>query len=169
MKSVLDLSRDLLFRNENAFKYILTYKFSQDHFELFFNKIRIRLGCNDNPNVLQFKYAVRSILASSTIVPSSNGNCLFFDVCNEIEFPLVRGSSLAIPKPQSPFIAYDMETNTFEISPFLDESLQYIAGYISKKSFSVIDCGSCKAILFHSLNDSSSKKLISIKEKGCLN
>jgi hypothetical protein len=43
-------------------KYILTYKTSQDHLELFFGAIRSRNGCNDNPTSLQFCSAYKSLL-----------------------------------------------------------------------------------------------------------
>lgn len=35
-------------------KYLLTYKLSQDHIELFFGAVRASLGCNNNPTVRQF-------------------------------------------------------------------------------------------------------------------
>ena len=62
IKSLIAISHELLFRTYHHIKYILTYKFSQDHIELLFNKIRWRCGWNNNPNVQQFKYALRSIL-----------------------------------------------------------------------------------------------------------
>lgn len=39
--------------------YILMYKFSQDHLELFFNAVRRCGGWNNNPTANQFKYAFR--------------------------------------------------------------------------------------------------------------
>lgn len=41
----------------NPFKYILTYKYSQDHVELLFSCVQSRRGWNNNPNSLQLKYA----------------------------------------------------------------------------------------------------------------
>ena len=37
-------------------KYILTYKYSQDHLEHFFGMIRQSLGCNNNPTTIQVKW-----------------------------------------------------------------------------------------------------------------
>ncbi len=63
MCSVLSISQSLLQRDENPFKYILTYKFSQDHIELLFACIRGKGAFNNNPNTLQLKYALRNILS----------------------------------------------------------------------------------------------------------
>ena len=47
--------------------------------ELLFNKIRCRCGWNNNPDVLQFKYALRAILLRNSIEPSKTGNCTPFE------------------------------------------------------------------------------------------
>ena len=60
--SILAISKDLLVRTHKPCSYILTYRFSQDPREMFFSKIRGRLGWNNNPNALQFKYALRALL-----------------------------------------------------------------------------------------------------------
>lgn len=77
-KSILNITSDLFSQN-STFKYILTYKFSQDHFEILFSKIRSRHGHNNNPNVLQFKYAMRQLLLRNTIKNYSNANCIETD------------------------------------------------------------------------------------------
>lgn len=41
---------DLLVKKENTLRYLLTYKLSQDHLELFFSAIRSRGGWNNNPS-----------------------------------------------------------------------------------------------------------------------
>lgn len=65
-RSILDISREIL-KNNESFKYILAYKFSQDHLEIFFSKIRGRHGFNNNPTCHQFKCAVRQILLHADI------------------------------------------------------------------------------------------------------
>ena len=55
--SIIALARRLLERDFNKFNYLLTYRFSQDQIEMFFSKIRSRLGWNQNPTALQFKWA----------------------------------------------------------------------------------------------------------------
>ena len=51
-----------LFRNlvtSGKLKYILTYKFSQDHLELFFCALRACGGFNNNPTAQQFRAAYK--------------------------------------------------------------------------------------------------------------
>ena len=74
-KSILAIARNLLARNYNQFKYVLTYRFSQDQLEMFFSKIRSRFGWNNNPNALQFKWALRALLLKNQVSPSTNANC----------------------------------------------------------------------------------------------
>lgn len=40
---------------------LATYRLSQDHLEMFFNRIRSRNGCNDNPTVIQFQSSYKRI------------------------------------------------------------------------------------------------------------
>lgn len=61
-KSFLDIARELLFTIEPKFNFVLSYKFSQDHLELFFSSVRCRNGWNNNPNCLQFKWTLRKLL-----------------------------------------------------------------------------------------------------------
>ncbi|EFN68165.1 hypothetical protein EAG_06592, partial [Camponotus floridanus] len=78
-KSVLSISENLLFASNPLYKYILTYKFSQDHLELFFAKIRSCNGNNNNPNALQLQYVMRKILLRNNIKLTDNYNCLELD------------------------------------------------------------------------------------------
>jgi len=72
VKSIFEITKKLL--ANQCFQHILRHKFSQDAIELFFGHVRERFGHNDNPNCLQFKYALRSILLHTSI-KQSNGNC----------------------------------------------------------------------------------------------
>ena len=42
--SVMAITQDMLTHTDGPLKYVLTYKFSQGHIELLFNKIRHRVG-----------------------------------------------------------------------------------------------------------------------------
>lgn len=77
-KSILDIS-EKIFENNKSFKYILSYKFSQDHLEILFSKIRGRHSFNNNPTCQQLKDAFRQILLHSDIKQSINANCFEFD------------------------------------------------------------------------------------------
>ena len=74
--SILTISRTLPKRGKSPFEYILTYRFSQDRIEMHFSKICNRLGRNNNPTALQFKYALRSPLLNNKIESPSIANCV---------------------------------------------------------------------------------------------
>jgi hypothetical protein len=54
-------------------KYLLTYKLSQDHLEVFFSAIRAKGGHNNNPSAIQFQSAYRQMLVRHEI--NASGNC----------------------------------------------------------------------------------------------
>ena len=78
-KSILSIAEELLFRSDNPYKYVLTYKLSQDHLEMFFSCVRARGGFNNNPNALQLKYAFRKILLHNAITLSDKANVMMFE------------------------------------------------------------------------------------------
>lgn len=55
-KSMFSIAK-ALFYETTYFKYVLSYKFSQNHIELLFSRFRQKFGSNNNPNMLQFKTA----------------------------------------------------------------------------------------------------------------
>lgn len=61
------------------FRFLLTYKFSQDHLELFFGCVRSRCGFNDNPTVTQFIAAYKRLLLHHEIQAGETGNCIALD------------------------------------------------------------------------------------------
>ena len=78
-KSILPIAEELLFRSDNSYKYLLTYKLSQDHLEMFFSCVRARVGFNINPNALQFKHAFRNMLFHNAITSSDKANVMMFE------------------------------------------------------------------------------------------
>ena len=57
-------------------KYILAYKLGQDHIETLCSKIRSKSGFNKNPDVIQFKSALKSLLVKCDIAASPNANSI---------------------------------------------------------------------------------------------
>ncbi|EZA50545.1 hypothetical protein X777_10896 [Ooceraea biroi] len=82
VKSILQIAKDILV--ESSMKYLMTYRFSQDHLELFFAQVRRRNSWNNNPNVMQFTSAIKSLLVKNSISTSANSNCVTFETENEI-------------------------------------------------------------------------------------
>jgi hypothetical protein len=63
---------------EGPLTYLLTYKLSQDHLELFFGAVHCRLGCNNNPTCREFKAAYKCLLLHQEI-RGNRGNSLLQD------------------------------------------------------------------------------------------
>lgn len=71
---------DAIFKEMPSFKYILTYKHSQDHLKLLFARIRQHYRTNNNPNdVIQLKIVFKQIVLKNAIKCRSNSNCNTFD------------------------------------------------------------------------------------------
>ena len=52
----IEMATTMLTQAINPFKYLLTYKLSQDHIEILFSSIRARGGWNNDPNSLRLMY-----------------------------------------------------------------------------------------------------------------
>ena len=78
-KSILSIAEELLFRSDNPYKYLHTYKLSQDHLEMFISCVRAGGGFNNNPNALQIKYAFRKIFLHNAITSSDKANVMMFE------------------------------------------------------------------------------------------
>ena len=157
IKSTISMAIQMLSLSTNPFKYLLTYKFSQDHIELLFLCIRSRGGWNNNPNCLQLKYAIKKMLMRNAITASKNANCVDFTGCNNI-IPLFH------TKKQKTDTNKDSEEVTTseqrkkemdrmfqrlnkEHSEFISNVLFYIAGYIVSKLIENLSCSKCKRAL----------------------
>lgn len=64
-------------------KYILAYKLSQDHLEMFFGAVRRRGGNNNNPTPRQFENIYKRLLVHVNIKASAHGNVTPLD-CTSI-------------------------------------------------------------------------------------
>ena len=120
------LAEDLLTQEDDPYEYLLTYKFSQDHLELLFSCIRAMFGFSNNPDVTQFKAALRKILLRVSVVASKHANCLMFE--DEAVSPIF---SLKWSKNRSPLVEDEIDSDVserdIESIPFLDETTPYTA------------------------------------------
>ena len=74
IKSTKEIFHNLVETKEAPLKYLLTYKLSQDHLELFFGAVRSAGGFNNNPTTQQFTAAYKHLLLRSHI-EGGKGNC----------------------------------------------------------------------------------------------
>ena len=164
-------------------KYLLTYKFSQDHLELFFGAIRASGGFNNNPTTLQFKAAYKRLLMRSSI-QGGKGNCqkrdpteiltVVTDTC-KVNEEIVTLNDAALmrkydlvhqPVPVQNDHNYCDYPNMVNLSEFKKEAVSYIAGYVAKMAEKKTHCGVCTKSL--GSKDAASSGLINLKGRGGL-
>ena len=76
IKSTISMATEMFSLPTNPLKYLLTYKFSQDHVELLFSCIRSRGGWNNNLSVFQLNYAIQKMLMRNAITASKYATVL---------------------------------------------------------------------------------------------
>ena len=187
ISSVLGLYDYLVNSAEFDFKFLCTFKFSQDHLELFFSKIRRLGGFNNNPSATQFISAYRKLVVHSDLQDVLRGNCLPLETV-----PILTASSSYVTNIDSdpPSIAalnscstrsriinldssavtdndYSFIPNASLLSACSEKIVAYIAGFVVFKLKTTLHCEKCIA----ALSDESFKEihlLIKMKSKGFL-
>lgn len=189
VKSFFSMSRSLFVQHPN-FKYLLTYKFSQDHLELLFGRIRQRLGSNNNPNTAQFKTAIKQILMKNAIKCRSKHNCNTFDddpigslfdfkwrtKKDNIDYEKVNFETIDIEalKKLQLLNSYIPESNDYSstLQDAKNNILYYIVGYLIRKLN--LDCSSCENAVLDKFNEHdyckslSFTKFVNFKNRGGL-
>ena len=126
IESALGLAKELLLGHTPAQMYLLTYKLSQDHLELFFSAIRQRGGWNNNPSAMHFASAYRALLnhVGVSAAGAVKANCVPQDttsLLNEI-VPSITFESALCDHMHSSVKA--------GLSTFVEGILTYVAGWV---------------------------------------
>jgi hypothetical protein len=100
---------------------------------MFFSKIRGRFGWNNNPNALQFKWALRALLQNNQISVSEKANCAAIEEEKVHEEMHHVGHNIIMYLTCSKI--------------WRDDVLAYIAGYIVQKITVCIKCPECAIAL----------------------
>ncbi len=163
-EAVQGLAKDLVSGENLVLKYILTYKMSQDHLELFFGAVRASGGWNSNPTAMQFRSAYKQLLMRHNIT-GGRGNCVHQDDTEmlsnvedesnsksstiEIEdVTIARRYDLALrDEPAATDHDYCDVPNVLELSEFKTSAISYIAGYLVRMVERKIHCLKCLAAL----------------------
>lgn len=168
IQSLKYLYRELVQQNK-VMNYMSTYRFSQDHLELFFGLIRQHGGRNNNPTTEQFRGIYKKALCHLELRSSFTGNCLPIDnfsilgcssalekinmttsgLCNTESDPTTKASQSAEDE--------QCEINSDILSSVLDEEngisdlskqiVGYISGWVVKKIVKKIKCHTCCSAL----------------------
>ena len=187
--SVMSLFQQYVLTNEFGLKFLLTYKFSQDHIELFFGQIRSHGGCNNNPTAMQFASAYKRLLSHNEIQDVTRGNCLPLE-----SIPILTASSRLndFKKDSQSVQMINTSTSRYRANDDIDmgsvqndhdyvyapthkqltevavKIVVYISGFVVHKLRQSISCEVCVEALLEQGNPSSLHKLINIKNRGGL-
>lgn len=147
--------------NSCNLKYLLSYKFSQDHLELFFNCVR-SCGWNDNPTALHFSRIFKRLLKHAGVEASNRGNCLNFnDELSTCESPF--------SEKDSPLDNIVQNMDFSDLSRFVSNVSAYIAGHVVRRIVPRMNCDQCKTALV-SLNvsdvDACDRHFLRLKNNG---
>ena len=156
-------------------RYLLTYKLSQDHIELFFGVVRLRNGRAFNPTLTQFRTVFRCLLVHSgkAIVPT-NGNCQAQYDTAVVTLPWRTASSVSDLTPAS---EHDSSSEGLQQSFEMPHTgcfvrdcrvccaiIAYIAGFVVRSVSERSPCEDCNSAMIHSQNDPcTALALITIK------
>lgn len=181
IRSIKGLFVDLV--ETGYLKYLLMYKFSQDHVEMFFCMIRGRFGWNNNPSALQFRSAYRQLLVRNEVKCKSTGNCSSESLtpllswtkgtCNEITFdPVIFSKSRVNDTDIAIDLNVDMTDHDYVPSPsslteYSENVVVYIAGYVVKKLKHVM-CSECVPSLFGNCDNVLHSTFLRRKNNGGL-
>lgn len=130
--------------------YLLTYKLSQDHIEMFFCAIRSRGGFNNNPTAAQFASAYKRLLIHSEITSSSSANCLPQDNTRILHVvSTYRKSDHVSADDVCTFenFSYEGLEITDASMQFRNDIVEYLAGFIVRKLKKTFHCERCSAEL----------------------
>lgn len=163
IQSTKGLFDNLVGRANAPLSYLLMYKFSQDHLELFFSAVRTAGGCNNNPTAQQFTAAFKRLLMRSCI-KGTNGNCsnqdsttildAISDTCKTnytevklTDVALIKKYDLIERLPISTDHDYCDSPNIKILSEYKKAAITYIAGYVAKMAKKQTTCFTCSLAL----------------------
>ncbi|KAG5260533.1 hypothetical protein AALO_G00307390 [Alosa alosa] len=130
-------------------QYVCTYRFSQDHLELFFNSIRASGGWNNNPSVVSFQNYFRHIMVRCGIIPGDTGNVQAQDTTNCLSAidmssvtPAVEDDSDIAPSPfeQVTGVVLDHSYLPTSFGALTENALVYIAGFVVRRVIKNLKC-----------------------------
>ncbi|KAL2096888.1 hypothetical protein ACEWY4_006095 [Coilia grayii] len=154
-------------------RYVLTYRFSQDHLELLFNSIRASGGWNNNPSACQFQAIFRRLMVRCGVTPSETGNVAPQD--NTVSLSAMEIWRTAEQHP-SPFaeisaVVCDHSYLPTRFGSLVENAVVYIAGFVVRQILRKLCCDVCHASLVRDAVPSSfdeSYHLLVLKNNGGL-
>ena len=185
IQSVINFYAEHVKPSESPLKYLLTYKFSQDHLELFFCAVRISCGSNNNPTVHQFLSAYKRLLMRHEI-RSNAGNVSSQDATTILDAASFQNKILAsVPDSYQDItvarkynlllddpVDYDdnelLDSVPTDPSEYAKSCIGYIAGFVVRMVQKRWKCDKCLDALTVETGDRSLDQLqyLLIKQKN---
>jgi hypothetical protein len=181
ISSVVAVFDDFVGRPNAPLKYLLTYKLSQDHLELFFGAVRSSFGCNNNPTVRQFMSAYKRLLMRHN-VQGGLENCIVQDTTrmlsvtidsiqvdgmqqDTLDMAVARMYDLVDRPPAQVDHDYSDIPNKAILSQYKKAVISYIAGHVVKMVKRKISCTDCQLAL---TDESIGDPFVVLKNRGGL-
>lgn len=139
LKTIENLIDDVLVTKQMDF--LLTYKLSQDHIEMFFSAIRFKGGFNNNPTAAQLEAAYKRLIVHTELATSSEANCLPIDRTNILTISSTQNKSKnAQNEDFLDLLCAEVESDNdgnFIIDQtelqYTHNVIEYIAGFVARK------------------------------------
>lgn len=171
ISSVCELYKEVVKCPNPKMSFLLTYKLSQDHLEMFFSAIRSLGGYNNNPTAKQFQAAYKRLLSHHQIMTCDSANCIILDDTTILNVSsAVNYHAIKINKDNASTSFEDKIIDTAADEPvilnkFICDVTSYIAGFVAKKLLNTFHCTDCVLSIISKENTSD---LISRKNRGGL-
>lgn len=163
VKSVMELYSNLCGGYSPVMKFLLTYKLSQDHLEMFFSAIRSKGGHNNNPTAKQFKAAYVRLLCHHEIMTSDSANCISLDDTHILNVSSAKNRYTSqinyIPGEDDDELVNDniLESEMYvysekfdkKINEFVTDVVGHISGCVVRILGRKVKCQECMQALHH--------------------
>lgn len=170
LNSLKSIYEENVCSNEPILKYVLAYKFSQDHLEVFFSAIRSRGGHNNNPTARQFESAYKRLLIHCEVTGSQNANCLdqtpisILTVSSKHKFQIVPSGIQCLDanlKDDNDIFESHLNDHAYyklpefaTLSFYVVDVVSYIAGFVVRQVKKTVKCNPCICALTSHENNS---------------
>lgn len=144
------------------FRYLPTYRLSQDPEEAFFGSVRQRLGCNDNPTVLQLEYSVRGGICfklNTCLTGNAAPQELLQDSLHHERSVNVNMQDSGINELEEDGLDMDSElfnrgSSAQSLTLFVENVVVHIAGFVGRRLTQLLSCPECQCALINNDSDS---------------
>ena len=167
IESAVGIYDDLVGASNASMKYLLTYKLSQDHIELFFGAVRSSCGSNNNPTVRQFiaaykrlfmRHNVQGGLGNVTVQDPTQMLAVTTDSIkvqdmqlDTLDMSVARmyclSAELQLPITDHSYAADTSVPSRAFLSEYKQAVVVYIAGYVVRMVKKKIKCSDCQFAL----------------------